>query len=265
MFSYFKEYFDFKTLLACMMLLILGLLSIYSATFDINNAANFHRQTIWAVAGFVVMILIAFTPIRTVQRLAFPFYFSTLAILVIILLIGSTVKGSKSWLGIGGLGGQPSELAKIATILAFASYLSSNDISIANVKHLLIALAIFAAPMILVLAEPDLGTTIVFFAALVPLLYWVGASNFFLIAIIIPIVVAVGALMGTTQFLISAFVSAIVLYMFRKNRFAAVVTFGITLALGLSVQIVYEHLHPYQQKRIATYLDPEHGSTRRRL
>ncbi|HVN47784.1 MAG TPA: FtsW/RodA/SpoVE family cell cycle protein, partial [Bacteroidota bacterium] len=157
---------------------------------------------------------------------------------------------------IGGLGGQPSELAKIATILAFASYLSKNEVSITNVKHLFIALAIFAAPMVLVLVEPDLGTTIVFFTALVPLLYWVGASNFFLIAIIIPIVVAVGALMGTTQFLIAAFISAIILYTFRQNRFAAIVTFGITLALGLSVQIVYEHLHPYQQKRIATYLDP---------
>jgi rod shape determining protein RodA len=256
MFSYFKEYFDFKTLFACMVLLIFGLLSIYSATFDINNAANFHRQLIWAIAGFVVMIFIAFTPIRTIQRLALPFYFSTLAILMIILLIGSTVKGSKSWLGVGGLGGQPSELAKIATILAFASYLSNNEVSIANVKHLVLALAIFAAPMVLVLAEPDLGTTIVFFATLVPLLYWVGASNFFLIAIIIPIIVAVGALMGTTQFLLAAAVSAGILYTFRKNRFAAVVTFGITLALGLSVQIVYEHLHPYQQKRIATFLDP---------
>jgi rod shape determining protein RodA len=184
MFSYFKEYFDFKTLIACIMLLALGLLSIYSATFDINNAANFHRQLIWSIVGFVVMMLIAFTPIRTIQRLAFPFYFGTLAILVVILLIGSTVKGSKSWFGIGGLGGQPSEIAKIATILAFASYLSNNEVSITNMKHIIIALAIFAAPMVLVLVEPDLGTTIVFFAALVPLLYWVGASNFFLIAII---------------------------------------------------------------------------------
>ena len=256
MFSYFKEYFDFKTLTACIILLTLGLLSIYSATFDINNAANFHRQFIWSIVGFVVMMFIAFTPIRTIQRLAFPFYFGTLAILVVILLIGSTVKGSKSWLGIGGLGGQPSEIAKIATILAFASYLSNNEVSITNMKHLMIALAIFAAPMVLVLAEPDLGTTIVFFAALVPLLYWVGASNFFLIAIIIPIVVAVGALLGTTQFLVAAAMSAGILYTFRKNRFAAIVTFGITLALGLSVQIVYEHLHPYQQKRIATFLDP---------
>jgi rod shape determining protein RodA len=256
MFSYFKEYFDFKTLLACLVLLILGLLSIYSATFDINNAANFHRQLIWAVVSCIVMIFISFAPLRAIQRLAFSFYFGTLAVLVVILLIGSTVKGSKSWLGMGGLGGQPSELAKIATILAFASYLSNNEVSISNVKHLMIALAIFAAPMMLVLAEPDLGTTIVFFAALVPMLYWVGASNFFLIAIIIPIGVAVGALMGTMQFLIAAAVSAGILYTFRKNRFAAVVTFGITLAVGLSVQIVYEHLHPYQQKRIATFLDP---------
>ncbi|HVN47662.1 MAG TPA: FtsW/RodA/SpoVE family cell cycle protein, partial [Bacteroidota bacterium] len=91
MFSYLKEYFDFKTLLTCTLLLIIGLLSIYSATFDINNAANFHRQLVWVAAGLIVMIVIVFTPLRTIQRLAFPFYFSTLAILIVILLIGSTV------------------------------------------------------------------------------------------------------------------------------------------------------------------------------
>jgi rod shape determining protein RodA len=175
---------------------------------------------------------------------------------VVVLLIGSTVKGSKSWFGVGGLGGQPSELAKITTVLAFAAYLSKTDVSISNVKHLTIALAIFMVPMLLILAEPDTGTTIVFFLSLLPLLYWTGASNFLLISILIPLVVAVGALMGTTQFLIATAISAGVLYTFRRNRFAAIVTFGITLALGLSVQIVYEHLHAYQQKRIATFLDP---------
>jgi rod shape determining protein RodA len=257
MFSYLKEYFDFRACLICLALVIIGLMSIYSATFDINNAANFYKQVLWAGIGLIVMLVTAFIPLRTIQRLSFAFYFTTFAILIIVLVIGSTVKGSKSWFGIGGIGGQPSEFAKVATVLAFASFLSKTDVSISQIKHLVIALCIFAAPMFLILAEPDLGTTIVFFAALLPLLYWAGVSNFILIAILVPILVALGALLGTAQFLIVSILGGVLLYYFRENRFAFAVALGIALAVGLSVQIMYEHMHVYQQKRITTFLNPE--------
>jgi rod shape determining protein RodA len=257
MLSYFKEYFDLRALLLCLALVIIGLTSIYSATFDINNATNFYRQSLWAGIGFIVMIGTSFIPLRTLQRLSISFYLFILVILVIILIIGSTIKGSKSWLGIGGLGGQPSEFAKIATVLAFASYLSRNDVSISHVRHLAIALSIFAAPMFLILAQPDLGTTIVFFAALLPLLFWAGASNFILIAILVPILSALGALLGTTQFILAVGIGAVLLYIFRESKFTLAVAFGITLAVGLSVQVVYERMHVYQQKRISAFLNPE--------
>jgi rod shape determining protein RodA len=257
MFSYLKEYFDFRACLICLALVSIGLMSIYSATFDINNASNFFRQALWAGIGLIIMMVTAFIPLRTVQRLSFAFYFSTLAVLVIVLIVGSTVKGSKSWFGVGGIGGQPSEFAKIATVLAFASYLSKTDVTIAHMKHLVLALCIFAVPMFLILAEPDLGTTIVFFATLLPLLFWAGVSNFILIAILVPILVALGALLGTAQFLVASFLGAVLLYLFRENRFAFAVAFGIALAVGLSVQIMYEHMHVYQQKRITTFLNPE--------
>jgi rod shape determining protein RodA len=257
MLEYLKEYFDYRTFFTCLALVCIGLISIYSATFDINNALNFHRQAIWAGIGFFVMLIMTFLPLRTIQRLSFFLYFLTLAILIIILIIGSTVKGSKSWFGIGGLGGQPSEFAKIATVLAFASYLSRTGVSLSQVKHLIIALCIFGAPMLLILAQPDLGTTIVFFAILLPVLFWAGASNFILIAILVPILVALGALLGTAQFLIAAIVGATLLYMFHKNRFAVAIAFGIALAIGLTVQVIYERMPQYQQKRISTFLNPE--------
>ena len=257
MFSYLKEYFDFRACLFCLILVIAGLVSIYSATFDINNAANYYKQALWAGIGLIVMMITAVIPLRTVQRVSFAFYFTTLAILAIVLVVGSTIKGSKSWFGIGGIGGQPSEFAKISTVLAFASYLSKTDVSVSQFKHLVIALCIFAAPMFLILAEPDLGTTIVFFLTLLPLLYWAGVSNFILIAILVPILVALGALLGTAQFLIASVIGTALLYFFRENRFAVAVAFGIALAVGLSVQIIYEHMHVYQQKRITTFLNPE--------
>ncbi len=257
MLQYIKEYFDAKSFLICIALVFIGLLSIYSATIDINNAAIFYRQAIWAAIGFVVMLITAFIPLKTLHRLAFVFYVISILILIAIIFVGTTIKGSRSWFGLGGLGIQPSELAKVAAVLAFASYISKTDVNISQVKHLIIALSIFAFPMILILAQPDLGTTIVFFIALLPLLYWAGASNFILIAIIVPIIVSIGALLGTTQFILFAVFGAGLLYFFRRNRFAAAVAFGISLAIGLSVQIIYERLPTYQQRRITTFLNPE--------
>lgn len=257
MFSYLKEYFDFRAFLICLALVAIGLMSIYSATFDINNATNFYRQALWAGIGFTIMLITAFVPLRTIQRLSIAFYFILIAILVIVLVVGSTIKGSKSWFGIAGLGGQPSEFAKIATVLAFASYLARTDISLSNIKHLIIALCIFAFPMLLILMQPDLGTTIIFFVVMLPLLYWASASNFILVAIIVPILAAFGALFGTTQFLIALALGATLLYIFRENKFAVAMAFGITIAVGLSVQIVYDRLPTYQQRRISAFLHPE--------
>jgi rod shape determining protein RodA len=257
MIFYIKEYFDYKTFLITCALVLIGLLLIYSATFNVNNELNFYRQIIWGSIGLIVMLVVGFIPLRTIQRLSVPFYILMLFILLIVLVIGITVKGSKRWIGVSGFGGQPSEFAKIATVLMFASYLSKTDVSLARFKHIVLALLIFAAPMSIILLQPDLGTTIVFFATLLPLLYWAGVSNFILVAILVPIIVAGSALLGTTVFLITLALGTAILYLFRENRFAVAVVFGISLAVGLSVQIGYERLPIYQQKRISTFLNPE--------
>jgi rod shape determining protein RodA len=257
MLAYFKEYFDWKTFVISLGLVGIGLISIYSATYDASQSAIFFRQLAWAGVGFVGMMAAAMVPIRTIQRLTWGFYGTMLIVLVAILLIGSTVKGSRSWLGVGGLGGQPSELMKIATILALAWFLSQSETSIAEFKDLLKTLALAAIPMMLILGQPDLGTTIVFFAMLMPILYWAGVSHFFLIAIVVPILVAFGALFGTASLLVCMVIGGALLYYFRENRFAAAVAFGISLAVGLSVQILFDRLPAYQQKRIFIFLNPE--------
>ncbi len=259
--SYIKEYLDYKTLLAGLALVTIGLVSIYSATLDVNSAANFYRQGLWSMFGLIALIVAAFFPIKTLQRLSVPMYVVTLGLLAVILILGHTVNSSKSWFGFGGMGMQPSEIAKVTTVLALAGYLSKPTVSISNVKHFVIALGIFLLPMALILRQPDLGTTIVFFITLLPILYWAGASYFVLVTILVPILVATGALLGTTPFLVAVALGAIILYLTSENKFAAAVAFGITLAIGLSVQIVFGHLEPYQQKRIATFLNPNADPT----
>jgi rod shape determining protein RodA len=257
MFEYFKEYFDYKSFFLCAALVAAGLVSIYSATYDAGAAATYERQTYWVVFGFLALLVAVLFPFRALRRVAIPLHAVMVLVLLAVLVIGTTIAGSKSWFGVGGFGIQPSEFAKVTTVLALAAFFSRPGISPTNGKHLLIAVAIVLVPTAMVLAQPDLGTAVVFFAMTLPILYWAGASNFLLVAVLAPILVAAGALFGTTIFLISLPVVALMLYLTHENRFAAGSVFGVALAIGLSVQAVYDRLPTYQQKRIATFLDPE--------
>lgn len=259
MFDYLREYFDFKAFFLCLALVGIGLVSVYSATYDARAGAIFQKQTTWAMIGFVAMLAAALFPFKLLQRLSLPVYVLNLAALFSVLMIGKVVAGSKSWFGLGegSLGVQPSEFAKIATVLALAAFLSKTTVSISNAKHLVGTILLTFLPMLFILAQPDLGTAIVFFAMTIPVLYWVGASNFLMVAVFAPIFVATGALFGTTILLLAILVAGVLLYLTHQNRFAAGAVFGLTLAVGLSVQTVYEHLPVYQQKRIATFINPE--------
>lgn len=253
---FFKEYFDRTSFLTCIALVVIGLASIYSATFDTNAAGRFDKQLLWACIGFVSLVVTLFTPLRVIQRSSFALYVVSLIGLGAVLAIGTREHGSQSWFGVGGMGGQPSEFVKITTILALASLLSRNDISMGSLKDVAKAFTILLLPISLIMMQPDLGTSLTFIAMFVPVLYWAGASNFLIVAVIAPPLVALSAIIGTTTFLIVLALVGAALYFFREERFVSALMFGVNAMIGIFVQVAYEKLPLYQQKRIATFLDP---------
>ena len=254
--QFFKEYFDRTTFLATLALIGIGLLSIYSATFDTNAAASFHRQIVWASIGFVMMVATMLTPLRVIQRSSMAIFAVSLLALAAVLAVGHRAYGSLSWFGFGGVGGQPSEFVKITTILALASYFSRSDTSMGSVKDIAKAFGIILLPVALIMMQPDLGTSLTFLAMFIPILYWAGAANFLIVAILGPAIVALAAIIGTTTFLVALTLVGLALYFFREDRFFSAVMFGVNAMVGIFVQVVYEKLPLYQQKRIATFLDP---------
>jgi rod shape determining protein RodA len=254
--TFFKEYFDRTTFLLCIALVIIGLMSIYSATFDTHAGANFNRQVIWAVGGFFLMLLTIFIPLRWLQRSSFALFAVSLLTLAVVLVVGKRVYGSMSWFGFGGFGIQPSEFVKITTVLALASYLSRSNVSLSNIKDITVTFGIVMLPVMLIMMQPDFGTSLTFIGMLIPLLYWAGASNFLIAAIITPPIIALSAIIGTTTFVITLVIIGAVLYFLRENRFFGALVFGVDIVIGIFVQVAYEKLPLYQQKRIATFLDP---------
>ena len=252
-----KERIDFTTLGLVVLLIAIGLVSMYSATYDAGASLYFQRQMLWAAAGFLIMLSITLIPFRTLQLFSFPSYVASLVFLLGVLVLGKTVAGSRSWYGIGTMGLQPAEFAKPATLLALAAYLSQRQVNLHRLKDLAIALGIVALPVAFIIAQPDLGTAIIYAGLVIPILYWAGASRFFLLALVAPGAAAIAALFGTTAFIIVVFSTFLLLFLLRENRFVSAIVFSITVLVGVSVQFIYGKLQPYQQKRIDSFLNPE--------
>ena len=159
-----KDKFDFGLFLPVLLLFIIGLAAIYSATY--NNATaqdNFEKQVIWGIAALILFFITYSLPINFFKQMTIPAYFISTFFLVIVILIGERISGAKSWIAFGSVGFQPSEFAKIATILMLAGYLSRRTTDIESFKDLLITLGIGFIPVLLIFMEPDMGTAIVFF------------------------------------------------------------------------------------------------------
>jgi rod shape determining protein RodA len=206
--------------------------------------------------GTFIMAVIALLPFRLLQSTSWIAYFSSIFLLVIVLLLGRTVSGSTSWFNLGSFRIQPSEFAKISTVLALASYLSRSDVSLQTPRDLLAAVAIVMVPVGLILLQPDFGTTVIYAGMFFAVLFWGGASRFTLLAIVAPVACAVAALISTTLFLVAVAVFGVLIYITKENRLVAAVVFSLMVLLGISVQVIYDGLRPYQQKRIDTFLNP---------
>ncbi len=256
MLTYIYRHFDLQVGVTSLLLAGVGVISIYSATFDAHAMGIFNRQLLWLLGGTILLVIMALLPLRLLQSLSWAAYFFSIFLLVSVLVLGKTVSGSTSWFNLGAFRIQPSEFAKITTVLALASYLSRVDISLRIPRHLLTASGIVVIPVALILLQPDFGTTVIYAGMLFAVLFWGGASRFTLLAIVAPIASAVAALFGTTFFLIAVAVIGVLIYITKEHRLVAAAVFSVMVLFGISVQVIYDGLKPYQQKRIETFLNP---------
>ncbi len=244
-------------LIFCTLLLTaIGLASIYSATYDAGSSIYFQRQLIWAILGTAGMITMLFVSPRTVETIAVIAHIIMLCILAMVPFIGKTVAGTTAWIDLGPFNFQPSEVAKITTILVLALYLSKNNTTVKSFKTLATAGLIVAIPMGLVLLQADVGTSLIFFLMYIPVVYWAGASPFVVLVLTAPFIIGLAALIGATALLVALGLLLIALFLLRENGFLSAIVFGLNSAIAVSIQFFYERLAPHQQSRIANFIEP---------
>jgi rod shape determining protein RodA len=158
--------------LAALVLGAIGVLAIYAAEADYRQAYAVN-QALGLSVGFVGAVVLALLDYRWLGRHLRLAYGVTIAMLVAVLLVGLTVNGSQSWLGVGPVQVQPSEFAKPLAIVVLAGYVADN--SFANNMTFVRSVGILAVPILLVLAQPDLGTAMVFGAIFVAVVFVGGA------------------------------------------------------------------------------------------
>ncbi len=156
-------------LLVCVaVLLIIGVLALYSATLTavaVNGAplsTIFPRQIVYIVVGLVMMFFATIFDYQVLSSLARPIYIGMVVVLVVVLVIGQVSEGAQSWLAFGERTFQPSEVGKLVLVLALASYWGRYEASRDSWATQLGGLLIASAPLLLVLIQPDLGSAIVY-------------------------------------------------------------------------------------------------------
>jgi rod shape determining protein RodA len=252
--------FNIAVLISAFGLITIGLVAIYSATYNNPDvASNFNKQLIAALLGLVLVLVITYIPPKYISMSAYFFYGVNILALVLVLILGRKISGQTSWFSIAGFGIQPSEFAKVTTVLMLAQFLTNKltDTDISKPRDFIIAILLGIFPVGLIMLQPDMGTSLVFIFILFPVLYWAGMPNYILFIIVAPIITAICAFLGTYYFLTAVIVIIISLFLFKKNLFASSVVVVVSILAGLSVNFIYSKLQPYQQKRIMSMFNPE--------
>ena len=254
------ERFNFVVFISALSLITIGLLAIYSATFGNELVSgNFTKQLVSASIGVFVVLGIMYTPAKYIAISSYVIYGLVIVMLIAVIILGKKIKGQTSWFSIAGFGIQPSEFAKVATVMALAYFLSNKnqDADVTKPRDFFYAVGICLIPVALIMLQPDMGTTLVFLFLLLPVLYWAGMPNYIMFFIVAPAITAVCAFLGTWYFVTAIIFISSMMLVFKRNILISVVIVCISIGSGLSVNMAYSKLQPYQQKRIMSMFNPE--------
>lgn len=155
--------FDFYMLVTTLVLMGFGLVAIYSA-YGMGSVGQTQalQQGFFGLIGLGLMIVLAAMDYRLLASLAWFFYGLGLVLLAAVHVIGTVIGGAQSWIMVGPITFQPSEFGKISTLLALCAFVASRGSAMREIGNVIVAGLIVAVPMVLVVTEPDLGSTIIY-------------------------------------------------------------------------------------------------------
>ncbi|MEQ8550523.1 MAG: rod shape-determining protein RodA [Cyclobacteriaceae bacterium] len=259
---------DWLAILVYLVLIFAGWLNIYAAEynpeidasmFSLSTSAG--RQLMWIGTSLVLIGVIMLVDFKAYSIVAYPVYGTLILMLIAVLLFGREVAGSRSWFEIGSFKLQPSEFTKFAAALGLAKYLSSTNKKTESLNSQVVGSLIFILPMLLIIAQGDLGSAMVFGSLIIvmfregmhPVIFFIGlgAVVLFMSTLIV----------NQTILLISLVAIGLVLVgLFSRKPGKLIIAISgtiVAIAFVLSVDfILNDVLKPHQQKRVYSLIDP---------
>jgi rod shape determining protein RodA len=246
---------DIGLIIAICLTITAGITTIYSATYnwDLGTASGiYEKQIIWALLGLFALAITIAIPIKLFYAFAYILYGLAVVLLVLVLELGD-----HRWFNFGPVHIQPSELAKIATVLVLARFLSHSNRDLTRVRAFISPFILVLVPTLLVFKQPDLGTALVFSSIILPMLFWAGVRPLHLFFIISPVLTLICAFHPWT---LAPMVLVLVAFLFfeRPRLLTASVLLLVNLTVAVGAPYLWENkLHDYQKRRILTFLNPD--------
>ncbi len=246
---------DWLLLILVVGLTAFGGLTIHSTELYENSTRGWQHWFVGAI-GLGLTMAIARWSYQSILRWYWLIYAATNLSLIAVMVAGVTAKGAQRWITIGGFNIQPSEFAKIGVIITLAALLHEREKI--DLKTIGRTLAITAVPWALVFLQPDLGTSLVFGAIVLTMLYWANVNPGWLILMLSPLVSAILYHVYLPGWLCWTLFTTVIAWLTLPLRIisalgAIAVNFG-AVELG---NVFWSLLKDYQKERLILFLDPE--------
>jgi len=252
-----RKKFDFTLLALLALLIILGCIAIFSASTTVIGDQmriqnNWWKQIIFAFLAFGAIALLLKLPMPIFDILVLPLFVLNIIALILVLFTPA-VNGSHRWFGLGGINLQPSESAKLLTILMVARIISKEHLN--EYRQILYGFLIVLLPVVLIMIEPDFGTTLVFWASLLAMLIAAEVPLFFILLIISPVVSVVSSIWWPA---IPIWLLILVFLLLKSGLSWVTITVSgiVNVFIALITPVLWMTMKDYQQSRILTFLDP---------
>jgi len=251
-----------------LILVIMGWFNIYAAVYNeeyksiFDTSQSYGMQLVWIGSSLIIAFVILVIDGEFFPKFAWVLYAAFILLLIVVIFAGKEVKGSKSWIELGSFRIQPAEFAKFATNLALAKYLSNINIKFEKLNTKLIAAAIFAVPALIIIAQNETGSALVY-GSFILVLYREGLSGNILIMGVAMVILFIAALLMDELVLITlmGIIAAGSFFFVRFKMRNIMIVSGILLASVAfvhSVDYTFTNiLEPHQKKRINVLLGKE--------
>jgi len=252
-----RKKFDFTLLALLFTLILMGCIAIFTASTTsigehVTTQNTWWKQIIFSLLAFGVIAAIIKIPMPIFDLVIVPLFLVNLLALGLVLLTPA-VNGSHRWFAFGGINFQPSESAKLLTIMVVAKYISREHLT--ELKQIIIGGLITFVPVALILIEPDFGTTLVFWCALLAMLIAAEVPLFYVLMMVSPIVSIVTSIYWLA-IVIWLLIFVFLLWRARLSWVAVTVATIVNAFISVIMPVFWNGLKDYQQGRILTFVDP---------